>query len=100
MKRLIVDYKKLTTEILDLLVTQYPDGYDDEHVIEFTLANSEVVEAIEVRSEDAIYLVKIGSKLTQAIKKHEEEADFDEDFDFPQLDDDDRLDEDDDSLDD
>ena len=100
MKRLIVDYKKLTTEILDLLVTQYPDGYDDEHVIEFTLANGEVVEAIEVRAEDSIYLVKIGSKLTQAIKKHEEEADFDEDIDFPDIDDDQISVDDDDSLDD
>ncbi len=30
MKRIIVDYAKLTTNILDLLVDKYPDGYNSE----------------------------------------------------------------------
>ncbi len=29
MKRVIVDYAKLTNEILTLLVEKFPDGYDD-----------------------------------------------------------------------
>lgn len=87
MKRLIVDSKKLTEEILDLLVLKYPYGYDDDDVIEFTLASGEIVEAIEVRSEETVYLVKIGSKLTQAIKEHEE-AVFEKDDDFPHFEDD------------
>jgi len=36
MKRIIVDFKKLTPEILSLLVEKYPDGYDDKHIIVFT----------------------------------------------------------------
>ena len=88
MKRLIVDYKKLTKDILDLLVSQYPYGFDDEDdIIEFTSASGEIVKAVKVNAEDTIYLVKIGSKLQQAIKQHEdtifeEEADF-IDFDNP-----------------
>ena len=35
MKRIIVDYKKLTPEVLSLLVDKYPYGYDDDHVITF-----------------------------------------------------------------
>jgi len=71
MKRLIVDYKKLTAEILDLVVSQYPYGFDDD-IIEFKLASGEIVEAIEVRSEDTVYLVKIDSKLAKAIKEYED----------------------------
>ena len=58
MKRIIVDFKKLTPEILSLLVEKYPDGYDDDHVITFKNAKNETVEAVEVRTDDAIYLVK------------------------------------------
>ena len=73
MKRIIVDYKKLNKDILDLLVTQYPYGFDEEDdIIEFALASGEIVKAVKVNSEDTIYLVKIGSKLKQAIKKHED----------------------------
>ncbi len=94
MKRLIVDYKKLTKDILDLLVSQYPYGFDDEDdIIEFTSASGEIVKAVKVNAEDTIYLVKIGSKLQQAIKQHEdtifeEEDDF-IDFDNPINDDED-----------
>ena len=82
MKRLIVDYKKLTKDILDLLVSQYPYGFDYEHdIIEFTSASGEIVKAVKVNAEDTIYLVKIGSKLQQAIKQHEDTI-FEEEDDF------------------
>ena len=81
MKRLIVDYKKLTKDILDLLVSQYPYGFDDEDdIIEFTSASGEIVKAVKVNAEDTIYLVKIGSKLQQAIKQHEDTIFEEEDF--------------------
>ena len=49
MKRLIVDYKKLTKDILDLLVSQYPYGFDDEDdIIEFTSASGEIVKAVRL----------------------------------------------------
>ena len=69
MKRLIIDYKKLSNKILNLLNSQYPFGYDDD-ITEFMLASGEIVEAIEVRSEDTIYLIKVGSKLPQIIKEN------------------------------
>lgn len=71
MKRLIVDYKKLSEKILNLLDSQYPFGYDDDDIIKFKLASGEIAEAIEVRSEDTVYLIKVGSKLTQIIKQNE-----------------------------
>jgi hypothetical protein len=74
MKRIIVDFKKLTPEILTLLVEKYPDGYDDDQVITFKNAKNETVEAVEVRTEDSIYLVKVSSKLETTM------ANFDEDY--------------------
>lgn len=84
MKRLIVDYKKLSEKILNLLDSQYPFGYDDDDIIEFKLASGEIVEAIEVRSEDTVYLIKVGSKLTQIIKQNEKNN-FEKEDDFVDL---------------
>ncbi len=63
MKRVIVDHKKLTPEIVSLLVQKYPDGYGDKDIITFKNARNEMVEAVEVRTEDTIYLVKISTRL-------------------------------------
>lgn len=87
MKRLIVDYKKLSGKILNLLDSQYPFGYDDDDIIKFKLASGEIAEAIEVRSEDTVYLIKVGSKLTQIIKENKKNN-FEKEDDFVDLKDD------------
>lgn len=73
MKRIIVDYAKLTNEILSLLVERFPDGYDDADVIQFTNAKGELIEAVEVKTNDTIYLVKVSTKLQDRIENFEEE---------------------------
>ncbi|MGX7666440.1 DNA primase [Flavobacterium pedocola] len=78
MKRVIVDYAKLTNEILTLLVEKFPDGYDDSDVIRFKNAKNETIEAVEVRTEDTIYLVKVSTKLADRIENYDED---DEDID-------------------
>lgn len=69
MKRIIVDFKKLTPEILSLLVEKYPDGYDDKHIIVFKNSNNQTIEAVEVRTTDTIYLVKVSSSLVNSMAK-------------------------------
>lgn len=73
MKRVIVDYAKLTNEILNLLVEKFPDGYDDSDIIRFKNAKNELVEAVEVRTEDTIYLVKVSTKLSDRIENYDED---------------------------
>ena len=80
MKRVIVNYKKLTPEILSLLVEKYPDGYDDKHIITFKNAKNETIEAVEVKTEDTIYLVKISTKLEVSMADFDEEDYADDDF--------------------
>jgi DNA-directed RNA polymerase subunit delta len=73
MKRVIVDYAKLTNEILTLLVEKFPEGYDDSDIIRFKNAKNESVEAVEVRTEDTIYLVKVSTKLADRIENYDED---------------------------
>ena len=75
MKRAIVDYKKLTKDILALLVEKYPEGYQDRDVIRFKNAKNETVEALEVRTEDTIYLVKVSTRLASTMERYDEDDD-------------------------
>ncbi|CDF79169.1 conserved hypothetical protein [Formosa agariphila KMM 3901] len=63
MRKVIVDYKKLTPEILSKLTERFPDGYGDNDIIKFDNHRNETIEAVEVKTEDTIYLVKVSSKL-------------------------------------
>lgn len=83
MKRIIVNYEKLNTNILDLLVEKYPDGYSYNDVISFQNSKNETIRAVEVKTNDTIYLVKISSKLEQTMEDYtEDESSFDiSDFD-------------------
>ncbi len=109
MRRVIVEYAKLTNEILNLLVERFPDGYDDEDIIRFRNAKNELVEAVEVRTEDTIYLVKVSTKLADRIENFDEDDEIDDEIEpiapikgldlDDDISDDDDEDEDDDNLD-
>ncbi|MDC6361795.1 MULTISPECIES: hypothetical protein [Flavobacteriaceae] len=77
LKRVIVDYKKLTPEVLKLLVEKYPDGYGDNDVINFRNLKGELIEAVEVSTEDTKYLVKISSKLEHTMANFDDDDDED-----------------------
>ena len=77
MRRIIVDYAKLTGDILNLLVDKFPEGYDDSDIIRFRNAQNELIEAVEVKTEDTIYLVKVSTKLASRMEKFDEEEDID-----------------------
>jgi len=74
LKRVLVDFKKLTPEILALLVEKYPDGYDDRHIISFKNSKNELIEAVEVTTEDTKYLVKVSSTLAVTMANYDEDA--------------------------
>ncbi|REE80545.1 hypothetical protein BX611_2191 [Lutibacter oceani] len=75
MKRIIVDYKKLTPEILNLLVEKFPDGYGIRDIIKFTNPKGKYVEAVEVSTDDTMYLVKISDELIDSMENHEDDED-------------------------
>jgi hypothetical protein len=72
LKRIIVDYKKLTTEILNLLVEKFPEGYGIRDIIKFTNHKGQYIEAVEVATEDTMYLVKISDELVDSMESHDD----------------------------
>lgn len=96
-KRSIVDYNNITQEMMDALLSQYPYGFDG-HTVKFKNAKGENVHAVPFETDDAKYLVKIGSKLEAKLEAYMEESDDYDDDDIASVDfsvsDDDEDDED------
>ncbi len=86
MKRVIVNFKKLTPEIMSLLVEKYPDGYGDDDIITFRNAKNEIIEAVELKTEDCIYLVKVSTRLQDVMSEFDEDDYDKEDYDEPIVD--------------
>ena len=83
MKRIIVGFDKLTPEILNLFVERYPDGYGDNDIIEFKNSTGETIQAVELKSTDTVYLIRIGKKMNQIIQEFEDEqSELNEDSEF------------------
>lgn len=80
MKRVIVDYIKIPEDILQKLVEKYPNGYNNRNIITFTNAKGERVEAVELKTEDTCYLVKVSQKLEDRMDDFEFEEDEDDDL--------------------
>lgn len=72
MKRIIIDYKKLTSEMAGLLLKRYPEGYGDEDMIAFRSPKGEWIEAVELQTPEALYLVKISKSLASLLAAFEE----------------------------
>ena len=72
MKRVLIDYKKLPHDVAALLIELYPHGYGDEDLIVLKKPNGEIIEAVEVKTADTIYLVKISKSLANFISNFEE----------------------------
>ena len=73
LNRVIVDFKKLTPEILALVVEKYPYGYDDSDIIRFRNVKDELVKCIEIITDDTKYLVKISAKLERVMEQYDED---------------------------
>jgi len=82
MKRTIIDYKKLTPELLNKLVEMFPYGYNDEDIIRFKNAQGELIEAIEIKTDDIDYLVKVSKGLATSIENFDDQGLEDDDLDL------------------
>ncbi|MCL5244398.1 hypothetical protein M4I21_01170 [Cellulophaga sp. 20_2_10] len=72
MLRKIVDYKKLDHTVAAKLIESYPHGYGDGDLIVFKNSKGEFVEAVEVKTEKIIYLVRISKSLSSFIANFDE----------------------------
>ncbi|WP_010182535.1 hypothetical protein [Aquimarina agarilytica] len=76
LKKIIIDYKKLDHDVLDLLVEKYPDGYNDNDIVKFKNAKNETFECVEISDGETLYMVKISAKLEQKMEDHDLDNDF------------------------
>ncbi len=60
---------------------KYPNGYDEDQIISFKNVQNELIEAVEVTTEDTKYIVKVSVKLELAMENYDEDdyEDFAED---------------------
>ncbi len=72
MLRKLIDYKKLNHELAALLIETYPDGYGDEDIIVFRNAHGEYIEAVEIKTDEVLYLVKISKSLSDFISNFDD----------------------------
>ena len=72
MNHILIDYRKLPHDVASLLIELYPHGYGDEDLIVLKKPNGEIIEAVEVKTNDTIYLVKISKSLANFISNFEE----------------------------
>ncbi len=72
MIRRLVDYKKLDHQLAALLIETYPHGYGDDDIIAFRNSNGEHIQAVELRTQDSVYLVKISKSLANFISNFED----------------------------
>ena len=72
MLRKLIDYKKLDHQLAALLIETYPDGYGDDDILTFRNAHGELVEAVELKTNDTLYLVKISKSLANFISNFDD----------------------------
>jgi len=68
-RRVIVDYRNITQELLELLTTTYPYGYDDA-VVRFKNAKGEMVSSVPLETDDTRYLVKVSMELDRKVEAY------------------------------
>jgi len=62
-KRVIKDYNTLSQEHIDLINEHYPNGFENENLVSFVTPKGQFIKALEVRTEDTIYLFKIDKNM-------------------------------------
>jgi len=72
LNKVLIDFKKLTPEVLKLTVEKFPDGYDEKDIISFRNSQGQLIHAVEVITEDTKYLVKISEKLEYTMANYDE----------------------------
>jgi hypothetical protein len=63
LKRIIKDYKTLGQEHIDLINEHYPNGFENDNLISFVTPKGQFIKALEIRTDDTIYLFKIDKNM-------------------------------------
>lgn len=71
MKRYIKDYRTITDEHMMLIRSQYPKGFTDHDLVALKTSTGDYFDALEVRTDDAVYIVRVNHDLLEMISEFE-----------------------------
>lgn len=74
--RVVVDYEKLSDELVEQIKLVYPSGFI-QHLISFTNSQGKKVSALRFETFEKVYLIRMTSTLAEQII--EEDPDYDDD---------------------
>ena len=75
MQRLIRSFNTLTDQLKETLQEQYPDGIDTTHIKSIPTAKGEILRVIELRTPEALYLIKINAESRAEIEEFLDQED-------------------------
>lgn len=75
MQRLIRSFNTLTDQLKETLQEQYPDGIDATHIKTIPTAKGDMLRVIELRTPDAMYLIKINPESREEIEQFLDQED-------------------------
>jgi Mg2+ and Co2+ transporter CorA len=82
-KKLVVSYKNLPPDVIELIKEQYPKGYSD-YLIKVDRGNGDFFYAITLNTETIDYLIKVDVKIDSEIEEVEkalfEQSDMDDNY--------------------
>lgn len=74
-RRIIVDYKNITSDQLALITDRYPEGFAPEDMISFKNAKGETVRAVPLETSDTKYLFKVSIEMERRMEAYMDEDD-------------------------
>ena len=77
-RNVIVDYKSISEDQLQLLDDNYPHGVDEDDLSHYTNSKGETVDAIPLETEDVRYLFKVSVHLDAKMKSFNSDKLIDE----------------------
>jgi hypothetical protein len=90
MNRIITSFRKANKDLLKFILEEYPDGVEDDSLVNFPKAGGGSIRALEIVMNDHIYLVKMEDeeyyqKYLSKEEDEEEEEDVDDDLDVDEV---------------
>jgi len=74
-RRIIVDYKNITSEQQSLITDRYPEGFAPEDMISSKNSKGETVRAVPLETEDTKYLFKVSIEMERRMEAFMDEDD-------------------------
>jgi Tfp pilus assembly pilus retraction ATPase PilT len=102
MNRIITSFRKANKDLLKFILEEYPDGVEDDSLVNFPKAAGGSIRALEIVMNNHIYLVKMDEEeyyqkyLAKEEDQEEGEEDMDDDLDVDEVEVDEEVEEEDD----